>query len=411
MIAESQIKALNLEQEMNRLDSQIEKGQETLRDLQDNLRRLEEFTQKKVGEMTAIQAQKEAIAVHIKKRLAAFYQTGEVGIINALFSATNLGDLLNLQVYVQALFQYDQKIMQGYRDKIALLAKANAELTVARGQLQTLITLEQDGEAALIKSREERDNLLAQARAEKALYSQALLELESAAAKLTATINQALALEAKNNKKNIARLPTKKGAPANQGTGFAAHQGRIQPPAAGQIIRAFGPYKDPFGNALHADGIDLAVPPQTTVTAMHGGRVIFSDQMSGYGNLVIIDHGEQYYSLLSGLGALISQKDEEVKAGDVIGTFGQTSGLINPGLHIEIRHGATPVDPLLWLDSSQLIPSLNQDRSANTPQGVVKSSEQRPDSTDSAAARSNAAPPLQLTPPSGTKLTPDLEVK
>lgn len=152
----------------------------------------------------------------------------------------------------------------------------------------------------------------------------------------------------------MARLQAKKEPTPSHDTGFAAHQGRIPPPVPGQIIRGFGPYKDPFGNDLHADGLDLAVPPQTPVTAMHSGLVIYADQMAGYGNLVIIDHGDQYYTLLSGLGTLVAQKDEEVKSGDVIGTFGQPSGLINPGLHIEIRHGSTPVDPLLWLDPSQL---------------------------------------------------------
>jgi len=353
MIEESQITILNLEQELHRLDSQIEKGQEALRGLQENLHSLEEITRRKTDEQQAVEVQKVVIAEHVKKRLAAFYQTGEVGVVNALFSATNLGDLLNMQVYVQTLFQYDQKVMQGFRDQIALLAKANAELAAARQQVQDTIYLQQDGEEELRKSREERDAVLAQTKAEKELYRQALQELESAATKLTATIKKTQDLEQKN-KKNMARLQAKKEAAASPDTGFAAHQGRIQPPAPGQIIRVFGPYKDPFGNDLHADGLDLAVPPQTPVTSMHAGRVIFADQMTGYGNLVIIDHGEQYYSLLSGLGTLVAQKDEEVKTGDVIGTFGLPSGLINPGLHIEIRHGSTPVDPLLWLDPSQL---------------------------------------------------------
>jgi len=354
-IEETQIKALNLEQELNRIDSEIKKGQETLRELQDNLHRLEGFIQHKEGETTTIQKQKEAIAEHIKKRLAAFYQTGEVGIINALFSATDLGDLLNLQEYVQALFQYDQKVLQGYRNQIALLDKAKEELTEARVQLQTLIDQVKEGEADLRKSREERDALLAQARTEQELYRQALVELTSAAAKLTQTINQARALELKNSKRNIARQSAKKATGTGRpSTKFAAHQGQIQPPAPGQIIRVFGVYKDQFGNELHADGIDLSLPPDTAVTAMHTGRVIFSDEMPGYGKLVIIDHGEQYYSLVSGLASLVVNKDDDVNAGDIIGIFGKSTGLVNPGLHVEIRHGSTPVDPLLWLDSNQL---------------------------------------------------------
>ncbi len=353
-IEETQIKALNLEQELNRIDSEIEKGQQTLNSLQEKLLDMEGFIERKASEITTIQVQKEATAEHIKKRLAAFYQTGEVGIINALFSATDLGDLLNLQEYVQALFRYDQQVLQGYRDQIALLDKAKEELTEARGELEALISKVEVSEDDLRQNREDRDALLVQARIEQELYRQALKELESAASKLIQTISQARTLEIKNNKQNIIRQQAKATGTGSGSTMFAAHQGQLQPPAPGQIIRVFGPYKDQFGNNLHADGIDLALQPETTVTAMHSGRIIFADEMPGYGKLIIIDHGEQYYSLVSGLASLDIKKGDDVNAGDTIGLFDKPTGLVNPGLHVEIRHGSTPVDPLLWLDANRL---------------------------------------------------------
>ena len=354
LIESVQITALNLEQELNRIDSEIKKGQETLAALRENLHRQEGHIALKEGEIAILQTKKEAIAVHVKKRLAAFYQTGEVGVVNALFSMTNLGDLLNLQEYVQALFQYDQRILQGYRDQISLLAGAKDDLTRAKDQLQALIVQVQEGEAALVKSREERDRLLVQARAERELYRQALKELKVAAESLAKTIKQAQALEQKAIKKKISRQRAKNRPAASPTRGFASRQGDIPPPAPGRIIRGFGPYTDQFGNQLHADGIDLAVPAGTAVTAMHPGRVIFAERMAGYGNLLIIDHGDQYYTLVSGLASLAKQKDEEVKEGDALGTFERASDLPNPGLHVEIRQGTTPVDPLLWLDPSQL---------------------------------------------------------
>ena len=354
LIEDARINALNLEQELNRIDSEIKKGQETVAALQENLHRQEELIDQKVREIAALQVKKEATAVHVKKRLAAFYQTGEVGVVNALFSTTDLGDLLNLQEYVQSLFQYDQRILQGYRDQISRQATAKDDLTRAKDQLQALIIQVEEGEEALVKSRKERDILLAQARTEHELYAQALKELKSAAADLAKAIKQAQALELKTIKKKISNQQAKNRTAASPAQGFATRQGHIPPPAPGRIIRGFGPYKDQFGNELHADGIDLDVAAGTTITAMHPGRVILSDRMSGYGKLVIIEHGDQYYTLVSGLASLAKQKGEEVKEGDALGTFDRSSGLINPGLHIEIRQGTTPVDPLLWLDPSQL---------------------------------------------------------
>jgi septal ring factor EnvC (AmiA/AmiB activator) len=351
LIAETHILALNLEQELNRIDTRIKADQETVSALQDKLRAQERLIRHKEAEMATIDSAKAASAEHVMNRLAAYYQTGEVGIINALFSANDLGDLLNLKEYVQALFQYDQKVLQGFREQIRQLTQAKDALTHARDALKALIDQVKEGEQALLKSREERDVLLARAQAEEKLYRAALKELESAAAKLTKTISQAHALELAAAKRKIPRQAGRSSSPppgADQE--FAARRGHLQPPARGRLIRGFGPYQDPFGSTLMAAGIDLDIPPATLVTAMHAGLVIFSDQMPGYGKLVIIDHGSQYYTLVSGMETLSKKKDEEVRAGDTIGTFGKPSGQINPGLHIEIRHGATPVDPLPWLE-------------------------------------------------------------
>lgn len=349
-----QLKALNFEQDLSRIDREIEKGQGTLRDLQGKLDALAGVISQKEGEIAAVLRQKMTTAEHVKKRLAALYQTGEVGIFNALFSSTDLGALLNLQEYIRSLFQQDHQSLQGYRDQIALLAQAKEELSESKGQLQGLIDQLQVGEAALQQSRNQRDSLLAQARLEQDLSRQALKELEAAAEKLTKTITQAQELERKKAQKMIAQKPVKGGGSGEDKGRFAAQQGRLPPPASGQIIRVFGPYQDPFGNELDAEGIDLSLPPETPVVAISPGRVIFADGMSGYGKLVIVDHGEQYYCLISGLASVTRRQGEDVKTGDVLGLSGQPTGLVNPGLHIEIRHGSTPVDPLLWLDSGQL---------------------------------------------------------
>lgn len=353
-IEESHIKALNLEQELHRIDSQIAKGQKNLHGLQERLQRQEDDIRRKEDEIRLIVAEKDIRAAHIKRRLAGFYQSGEVGIINALFSATDLGDLLNLQEYVQALFQYDKQVSDRFRAQISLLAQAKEALDQAKADLQALIAQAKEGEKALLVSREARDQLLAQARTEVALHRQATQALQEAASKLTASVEQQRAREIKATRQKKKRQAAKVKPAPPPNTGFLANKGRIPPPAIGRIIRKFGPYQDPFGNALRSDGIDLDVPQQTPVTAMHNGRVIFADEMPGYGNLIIIDHDSQYYSLISGLAVLHKNKDDIVSTGDVIGVFGQFDGLINPGLHIEIRHGSTPEDPLPWLDDSQL---------------------------------------------------------
>ena len=358
-LEDARIKILNLRQEIDRIASQMKKSQTTLRGLQDALQRQEAGIRGKEKEIAALGEQKEAVAAHVKNRLAAFYQTGEVGILNALFASGNLGELLNLQEYVQKLFQYDRQSLGEFRRQLDRLAAAQAELVKGKERSQALIGQVKEGEAALAKSQEERDNLLTKAKAEEKLYQQALQSLEADAKRLAKTIAQARRAEALAAKRRAAAAKKDKAGhlPLGEpGTGFVGQKGRLPPPAVGKILRRFGPYQDNFGNQLHNEGLDLAVPAKTEVKAIHAGRVIFAGLMPGYGQMVIVDHGDQYYSLASGLAALKKKKGDQVQAGEEIGLSGGDEGGGHPGLHLEIRHGSTALDPLLWFDSRRLKP-------------------------------------------------------
>ncbi len=355
---DARIKILNLRQEIDRIVSQMKKSQTTLQGLQAALQRQEAGIRGKEQEIAALGEKKEVTAEHVKKRLAAFYQTGEVGVLNALFASGNLGELLNLQEYVQKLFQHDQQSLGEFRRQLARLADAQAELVKAKERSQVLIGQVKEGEAALAKSQEERDNLLAKAKAEEKLYQQALQSLEADAERLAKTIAQARRAEALAAKRRASAKKYQAGhfPPIEPGTGFAGQKGRLPPPAAGKVLRRFGPYQDNFGNQLHNEGLDMEVPAKSEVRAIHAGRVIFAGLMPGYGQMVIIDHGDQYYSLASGLAALKKKKGDQVRAGEEIGLAGGDEGGGHPGLHLEIRHGSTALDPLLWFDSRRLKP-------------------------------------------------------
>jgi septal ring factor EnvC (AmiA/AmiB activator) len=77
--------------------------------------------------------------------------------------------------------------------------------------------------------------------------------------------------------------------------------------------------------------------------------VLFADWLKGYGNLIIINHGNQYYSLYGHTEELFKQKGDPVEEREVIATVGETSSLNGPCLHFEIRHKGQPVDPMKWL--------------------------------------------------------------
>lgn len=95
-------------------------------------------------------------------------------------------------------------------------------------------------------------------------------------------------------------------------------------------------------------GIELSLPEGAPVRAVHEGTVAYADQFTGYGNLVILDHGNRSYSLYGNLSELDVKKGDAVAAGATVGLTGRnTAG--NPSLYFELRIDGQPVDPLQWL--------------------------------------------------------------
>lgn len=83
--------------------------------------------------------------------------------------------------------------------------------------------------------------------------------------------------------------------------------------------------------------------------AIAPGRVVFADWLKGFGNLIIVDHGEKYLSVYAYNQSLLKKVGDTVSGRDVIATVGSTGGQVESGLYFEIRQNGKPVNPLLWL--------------------------------------------------------------
>jgi murein hydrolase activator len=97
------------------------------------------------------------------------------------------------------------------------------------------------------------------------------------------------------------------------------------------------------------NGVDIEAPSGAPVRAVAPGRVVHAGWFKGYGNLVIVDHGDGYHTLVAHLTAMQTAMGEEVDAGDVLGTVGDSGSLKGPYLYFEIREKGRPVDPRPWL--------------------------------------------------------------
>ena len=132
--------------------------------------------------------------------------------------------------------------------------------------------------------------------------------------------------------------------PPGAGQAFEKVRGRLAWPAAGKIVARFG---QPRGGGLKWNGVMIEASRGGEVRALYEGRVVYADWLPGMGLLLIIDHGG-YMSLYAHNDQLFKAVGDRVEGGEVVATVGDSGGRSQPGLYLEIRRGATPVDPVPW---------------------------------------------------------------
>ena len=128
---------------------------------------------------------------------------------------------------------------------------------------------------------------------------------------------------------------------------LAPFRGALEWPAAGRVTRRFGQGDRTAGGGVK-NGIEIAVPEDARVRAVHPGTVGFAGVFPGYGTLVIVDHGAEHYSLYGYLAAATVERGQRVGAGDELGRagFAPAGGA---ALYFEVRIDGDPVDPVQWL--------------------------------------------------------------
>jgi len=138
-------------------------------------------------------------------------------------------------------------------------------------------------------------------------------------------------------------------------TAVTYEKGRFIWPVTGQVTASFSAYATtenrrwPLGQRRH-DGIDISALTGTTVQAADSGKVVYSDnKMRGYGNLIIIEHQDHFFTIYAHNEENLVKEEVLVKQGDAIAKVGKTGSATGPHLHFEIRKGSEPLDPMRFL--------------------------------------------------------------
>jgi murein DD-endopeptidase MepM/ murein hydrolase activator NlpD len=115
-------------------------------------------------------------------------------------------------------------------------------------------------------------------------------------------------------------------------------------------VAAFGPQVHPrFGTRTFRNGVDIEAAEGTEVQAVYAGQAVYTGWFKGYGNLIILDHGNDYYTLYAHVSDILVREGDDVRQGQRIGTVGDTGSLAGPRLYFEVRYQSKPQDPADWL--------------------------------------------------------------
>ncbi len=276
--------------------------------------------------MAALQASSRAELPELQQRLVEVYKLGRARYLRLLLSTPDLRRLGRSTRTVAVLAQLDRDRVATHAQTIAELKKARTALEARRAEFIALRASAEKAQADAQRAAQARADLIRDIDRKRDLNAQLSSELQNAQQKLQTTLRDlatgAPAAEA-------ARLPLR------------LFRGVLEWPVDGAVSRRFG-----RGSA--ANGIEIAAPEGAHAVAVHEGTIAFAGAFAGFGNLVIVDHGAQAFSLYGDLLEIAVKKGARVDHGQAVGTAGPIpSG--SDGIYFELRVDGRPVDPVQWL--------------------------------------------------------------
>jgi septal ring factor EnvC (AmiA/AmiB activator) len=273
-------------------------------------------------------------------RAVALYRAGEAGPVRALFSAGSLQEFLSRSRALRILLDHDRALLERFEVDTLELAQTREALaaTAAEGEHARRLAFAQGREVAA--ERRGKRAILSEVRKDRAVERAALQELEAAALALEET------LRSLRGRDRASRRPA-------GSVAFATREGELVAPVDAPIARGFGRVVDEeFRTETFRKGVDFAASAGDPVHAVAAGEVRFAGWFRGYGRIVILDHGEGYFTVSGHLDQVDVAVGDAPDEGEVLGTVGDTGSLSGPRLYFEIRRGAEPLDPARWLQPS-----------------------------------------------------------
>jgi septal ring factor EnvC (AmiA/AmiB activator) len=281
--------------------------------------------------MQVLQTSQRAAQPELRARLVEIYKLGQARYLRLILSTPDLRHLGQASRTVAVLAKLDRDRVASHLQTLAELKSTRSALERRHTDLASLRSSAAKAQAAALRAAQARLELVRDIDQKRDLNAQLEGELQTTQQKLQAMLRD---------------MPSGVAAPAVPAAETAAlplslFRGDLPWPVNGEVKRRFS-----RGSA--SNGIEIGAPEGADALAIHDGVVAFAGTFAGFGNLVILDHGSQTFSLYGDLLGIAVRKGARVAHGHAVGSVGPTPAGTN-GLYFELRVDGQPVDPLQWL--------------------------------------------------------------
>jgi septal ring factor EnvC (AmiA/AmiB activator) len=265
----------------------------------------------------------------LEQRLVQLYKLGSGGYLRLLLSVDDVRDMGRAYRTVASLAALDRERVRAHASTVQSLREVRVELEARRVRAVKLEGDARRATADAAASVAARSALIDQIDARRDMNAKFVGELQAAQQKLTAAVSA---------------LPT-----TGSAVSIRPFQGALDWPVAGRVIGRFGRDKGSrYGTAIARNGIEIEASGGLPVSAVHDGTVAYAAPFTGFGNLVIVDHGGHAYTLYGYLSSISVTKGGRIAHGTKVGTVG-SGPKSQPSLYFEVRVDGKAVDPLQWL--------------------------------------------------------------
>ena len=276
---------------------------------------------------------------YMAKRMVALYKLNWLGKFQLMASATSLNELLQRKTAIARILAYDEKVMSQIMDNRRSLEIMRSQLHAQRDEKRRRAERYQQEIDRMAAERTKRSKLLAYVRKEMSAQQATVESLKQAALELDEKIqNLGVGVTGTAADEYFEDKP------------FQAYKGLLKMPVKGKIVSLFGKFKNTRYDVLNfRSGIEIQTERGEPIQAVYRGKILYADWFKGYGNMIIIDHGNSYYTVYAHIEEVFKTAGDVVESGEVMATVGDTGSMTGPKLYFEVRHHGKPLDPMQWL--------------------------------------------------------------